>query len=523
MLLGKKDGEVYVHWSAVICLLMVVFCWPMLREFAAHMWFELHAPSAVDSHLYGAVGRGILNGLTPYSDLWESKPPGMFLVAALSLWLSGDLAYAHALQVLILLTIPLLFTVFAVQVVAKRPRSSTPILLTGSLLIGIAVSLYVGKRSGGFQTESFGAFFALLYLLKIARRERHMRMRDTFEASLWLLLASGFKEPYFVVCAVSAAAMLRTKRSFVEAFVIPAAIALAVGTIFMAVMGWLGAYVTLYLPEMFGGNLQGVGETREFTPFWKRGLFLRHLYDNLNLFCALMADVVACALLLTLHERRHDHRLLRRWLPIMLLFALLTYLTTLTVGLTDKFWTHHYVFAVPVYAAVVLSAIRHAHLRWDRHLVKLVFSAMLLLFCVSSSMFVPYDYEASLLAYHRADSRMREAAKEIDAVMDACDEERYLFFGSNGVQPYGYTEHSPLGPLFQQVEYWMSEEHPEFRESLLQNLRSTNLIVGSRLRLLDLTDEVERHRRQYFTETPWPCAREHDKGAFRIWYRKHAH
>lgn len=43
-----------------------------------------------DVLLYFAAGRGILNGLSPYIDIFETKPPGMFLLSALSLRVTGD-------------------------------------------------------------------------------------------------------------------------------------------------------------------------------------------------------------------------------------------------------------------------------------------------------------------------------------------------------------------------------------------------------------------------------------------------
>ena len=50
---------------------------------------ELNAAYSVDDPLYWAVGRGILNGLKPYIDLFENKPPGIFWLSALSMKLTG--------------------------------------------------------------------------------------------------------------------------------------------------------------------------------------------------------------------------------------------------------------------------------------------------------------------------------------------------------------------------------------------------------------------------------------------------
>jgi hypothetical protein len=68
-----------------------------------HLIYILSAESqrsVSDYLLYTVVGRGILNGLTPYIDLFESKPPGMFLLAAVSLLVSGIEGFTVFLRIL---------------------------------------------------------------------------------------------------------------------------------------------------------------------------------------------------------------------------------------------------------------------------------------------------------------------------------------------------------------------------------------------------------------------------------------
>ncbi len=42
---------------------------------------------SLDNGYYLYIGQQILAGKTPYVDMWESKPPGIFYVNALGLWL----------------------------------------------------------------------------------------------------------------------------------------------------------------------------------------------------------------------------------------------------------------------------------------------------------------------------------------------------------------------------------------------------------------------------------------------------
>ena len=45
---------------------------------------------------------------------------------------------------------------------------------------------------------------------------------------------------------------------------------------------------------------------------------------------------------------------------------------------------------------------------------------------------------------------MRAISARIDKILDACKLDRYMFIGQNGLQPYAFTKHSPVGPLFLQ-------------------------------------------------------------------------
>src|SRR2546422_741744 len=75
-----------VTWTLVGLLFSMPFAiWELIRR----VQLELLGAVQPDAYLYFTVGRGILNGLLPYKDLFETKPPGMFLLSALSLWITN--------------------------------------------------------------------------------------------------------------------------------------------------------------------------------------------------------------------------------------------------------------------------------------------------------------------------------------------------------------------------------------------------------------------------------------------------
>src|SRR3989338_10892941 len=66
----------------------------------------LHDPPA-DAYIFMTVGRGILNGLRPYTDLFESKPVGVFLLNALSFRLTGGIFLLHIIVGLGTIALPI--------------------------------------------------------------------------------------------------------------------------------------------------------------------------------------------------------------------------------------------------------------------------------------------------------------------------------------------------------------------------------------------------------------------------------
>jgi 4-amino-4-deoxy-L-arabinose transferase-like glycosyltransferase len=54
--------------------------------------FGTFAPTVLDpdESVYLLIGQGILQGRTPYVEIWDHKPPGIYYLFAAALWLFGD-------------------------------------------------------------------------------------------------------------------------------------------------------------------------------------------------------------------------------------------------------------------------------------------------------------------------------------------------------------------------------------------------------------------------------------------------
>ena len=90
----KTTTRILILLMTIASFVMVAF---VFRRIAS---YELHHAYNWDSPLYWTVGRGMLNGLKPYTDLFENKPLGMFLISAFSFRLTDDTIICNIIGVL---------------------------------------------------------------------------------------------------------------------------------------------------------------------------------------------------------------------------------------------------------------------------------------------------------------------------------------------------------------------------------------------------------------------------------------
>ena len=69
--LQLRDPDLWLSW---IAWAVIAFCSIQILTFSYGR----------DQGIYAVVGDGVLHGKMPYRDLWDFKPPGIFLVYALA-------------------------------------------------------------------------------------------------------------------------------------------------------------------------------------------------------------------------------------------------------------------------------------------------------------------------------------------------------------------------------------------------------------------------------------------------------
>ncbi len=487
--------------------------------------YELHQPYTADMGIYLAVGRGILNGLTPYVDLFENKPPGIFLLSALSLRLFNGSQLLHLLEAAILMGFPYVFLLwhFHGSSLAKERNAgvSTVFMLGNTALFSIGLALYTFLRSGEAQVESYGAFAGILFLAVVSLGRGTFQTAWLWISSILLLAAVGMKEPF--VLTILAGFLVIFGWDFPvlrERFLKPLILAGILGCIALFTLGFLWPYIGVYLAEMFGHHIPQGGSvfSRAFTP--------QKLWLDVKDFSPWFGVNLLFMMMFPLGRQWRESADLAAFLWKIILLLAAVFLTSFAVGMGGAYYNHHFIFAAPFYAAIFFRfALDVRRSRAPR----MLFWSGVNLFLISLAMFhhTTMNYERLLANFEREPLPAKHAARVVDDILDACEVDRYLFLGGNGPQPYSFTRHSPFGPMFFQYYYSLSPDRAFFRQKFLESLEQAQLIVSREYLLNTLQDEAVRYIDGQFTETPWRCAkramvgfeRTSASGAYTFWFR----
>ena len=508
---------------------------------ARHLLFEWQVFHSGDASLYITVARGIINGLTPYADLLETKPPGIFLLIALSLWITKGLLLARVAQCIAILAAGI-FAAVALCVAAGKRGERTPMIHGVSVLFGLSVALYVGMMGGGLFPESFGAAAAIGYVALLVSRRDALGVKELLLASIALAFAIGFKEP-FVLTTLAAALILLRERPILllRAFVAPVAIAAVAGTVIMAAIGYLEPYVTWNLPLLFSPLLHHI-EPRWFGGFlWKTFLWHMGEYSPILLLvvCATLihtfllawdarksTDRIACVAVLiamlagsyavTMQSRSWNEAaalaligavsgavlLLRRGRAISILgIAAAGYLLIYAPAIRGQFLGHHWLFALPAIVAACVGSME-AVASWSHPAKRIVLSVLGLTLAAHLATAARPDYAARLQTDAQRIPRTLAATGAIDAILDRCGIDRWLPVTPLPDDITGYTLHSPYGPIFLQMNFNLAI--PMLRETFVANVRRADVIVA--VPPATMPEEVQEHLVTQFSEEPWPCA-----------------
>lgn len=469
------------------------------------LWYEAHTVYNVDTTLYWTIGHGILKGLVPYRDLYETKPPGIFLLSALSYLVTGGGGLTHATQIMSLVFVALAPLVFARRLFTAGRATLPAMVVFGALwaLVLLLVS-YVEDKGVEVQVEPHGVAGAVLYLLFIGCRGR----RAFWARTLGIALAIGMKEPF--VLAIPAAYLVfdPTARRPLQDFWGPLATACLLGATVLLLLGWLPAYVGIYLRSMTGAHVQIFGSP------WDRSLAaLNMTWDDLRGYSIFLpAALFFCggAYLLAPERPTADapgHELdptTTRDVPVRRFQGLVlgVMLAALAVGMGGHFYHHHYLVAVPFYLAGIFSLMSRLDAGPDvRGWVRPALIAVTLMAVLIKWTSVA-DFQDRIGAMRLRDAAAHESAEVIDAVLDHAGVDRYLWIGPGGHVALPFTRHLPLGPLFFQQVAFFEGRYPWFVNQFRKRLAEAKVVVVAEYMMGPLSDEFRAQVARDFVPVP---------------------
>ena len=463
---------------------------------AVRLWYEAQGVYNVDTPIYWTVGRAILKGYTPWRDLYETKPPGIFLLSALSYLLTGGGVLTNVTQVL-----SLTFVAIAPLFLLRRmPRAGADRLAAAPVFvslwaIALAVTAYSADHAAEVQVEAHGLAGMVAYALLIGAPGRWgFRGR-----AIAIAIAIGMKEPFLLlVPGVYLVIDPRTERPGSD-FWGPLIAAGVAGTLFLLVVGWLPAFLFTYLPSMVGGHIHLYGE-----PLPRALVGLNLTWDDMRKYATMLPNaLIFCAGVYVISRDRTEQETgtpltARRFQAVFVG----TMLAGLAIGMGGTFYDHHMVMASPLLLAVLFALIVRS---LDRDGLRLWVRPLLIAMAILGTNIYATPIDALIERARRIkqdDKLARESALVIDGVLDRLHVNRYLYLGPGGFVPYPFTRHVPLGPLFFQQVAFFEGRYPWFVDQFRKRLAEAKVVVVAMHMTGPLDAEVKAKLQTEFQPAP---------------------
>lgn len=491
-----------------------------LAKMAGWLAHLLQGPVCWDSFVYRALGKAVAHGLVPYRDVFDFKPPGIFLLSGLGEAIGNGALFGAVLDATIFATIAVVPALAVWRRAAKHAGSVryAATAATLSFATALAISLYVWCV--GYQVECHGVFFASLYAVALFHWGRE-RSAPLIITTPLILMAVWMKEPFVLIVAAVGLIFSNDAKSLFRNLAAPAVIGAAVGTAILAALGWLEPLLTDYLPAI----LRVSGEELSRYPrgdLWARPFSMRaarHLWSGTPFLAVTVALLPLLPLLLSWQERRAI-----RWTAFKMAAA--AYLASLAILAGPYLDHHHHAVALPVFLALFLLAVREALARPPDLTVRIL--AVAIMACASVAILTarPARGEASIRRMRAWTNAPRNAAGPLNAILATCPQARWMFVGSlrNPILP-AFSSRPPDGRISFQIRHFV-DRRGWMRDAFFMDIANADLVVVDRWSFTSrdygrALPRLKRVLKTEFTKSPWPCAEgRKGTGIYDFYFRK---
>ena len=321
-----------------------------------------------------------------------------------------------------------------------------------------------------------------------------------------LFFALGFKEPMFF-SIVGGALIALPSWKHARGIGKPVALVTVAGIAALTLFRFVTAYFLVYVPHIVGYHLfHPWGTVNE--PLLLRTADLPRIVENMLTVSPFLPLLIAslwigalAVLLAQANTRKKQLAAFARWL-------LASWLITLPVGLTGDFYFHHFVFAVPGYAGLALACLRGwdsiPHARFRQAGI-----AVLTVLLPLTIWTMPHGEWGGKEEWEREwAGPMRQTGRLLDAVMDACDVDRYFLLVDRPEGLYGFTRHSPYGPIFTQYGRFIGVS-PVYLAQFTEALEHAEIaVITTDADTVQMDPHTVQYVEQSFSLQPWPCAKD---------------
>ncbi len=467
----------------IIVLIVLSLCIIRLFSIIYHVLkLEFNYTYTWDSPIYWAVGRGYLNGITPYNGLFETKPPGIFLISAFSLLLTNDVLIGNIINGICLIFMVIVPVIFCIIYYKNEKIPIRILILFLSLVIGSSIMFFTSLRSGKYQVESYGSGFASLYLLVIVLINTKKVKWYSFSIILsgfFAMLSIMMKEPFLLIIIASSLLFIESFEDLGYKLFLPLVYGGIMGVIVMLVTNSLIPYCSIYLKHMLFSHVSTHGPL--VNRIFKFDKIISDLHNYNTYFHDLIFGLIVFYLIYNLCKlvKLEKIRFLKRFIVLFNFakFAVAIILVIISVALGGQFYNHHYAFASPFYLALGLFFIKkikdfsYVYIRY----AILSFAALLCILNILYYSPAVISFPSDVLNYNKD---IREQAHYVDMVLDELGVDQYLQLGFNQVNKfYGLTRHSPLGPVFFQDPNNFKDENSWFVKEFIKQLDKAEVII----------------------------------------------
>ncbi len=390
----------------------------------------------MDSFVYAGWGRAINNGLKIYSEVYNNKGPG------LAVFLSGCMKADSGLFMCALWQ-QMLLLICAVCIIARIFIHSDKSGCQGMTPLRFALAAIVlsflnfgAANAPGLQAEALALGPALLFIT-YTRFPLRIASVQLFLSGLLAAYVVSLKEPMLGVVIVSV--MIFYSRNSGIPIQLVRVLSLTTVLFFatLFIQGSLDDYISIYLVDVFT-NILWRGNA---GPLAERGFEFTSLLENYASYSPLLSTLcISLVVLVPLVERFSIGVVTAKCL-------LCLYCLSVLVSSGGIKWNHHYVMAIPFFFACAMHVVESVPQVTSKVRFCATYGLVITLACllICSTRLWRWGHPGSEY------SDIWYEAKAIDEAIRDCGWSNYGFVGRHGVQPYAFTQYSPIGPLFFQL------------------------------------------------------------------------